>query len=89
MPSKQDQSFSGGLGWSDYLGLCGGLVHRLSSGRLEDLGLDNSSGRPDISRKDGIKNVKKAGGRILRLCDFPIKVFDAAFWLFDYVFLYL
>lgn len=82
MPPKQDRSFSGGLGWNGHLDLCrvldfcGGLVYRLSGGNLELLGLDDGSGGPDSSSGDGQRDVREADGRVLRLYNFSIKVFD-------------
>lgn len=85
MPPNQDRSFNSGLAWNGHLDLygsldfCGGLIHSLSGGSLEPLGLDNGGDRPNSSGGNSMRNVKKAGERVLHLCDFLIKVFDATF----------
>lgn len=76
MPPNQDRNFSSGLVWSGHLGPCGGLVYGLSGKNLEDLNLDDDGNRPDIKSGDSIRDVREAGGRVLRLCNYPIKVFN-------------
>lgn len=84
MPPNYDRCFSDGLGWNGHLNLCGGLdfcgglVYNLSGRSLEPLGLDNGGGRPDNNGEDDIRDVREAGGRVLRLCNFLIKVFNVA-----------
>lgn len=60
------------------LDFCGSLVHSLSNGSLEPLGLDDGGGRSDSSGRDDMRDVKEVGGKVLRFYDFLIKVFDAA-----------
>ncbi len=90
----QDRSFSGHLCPCGNRDFCGGPVYGLSSGSSEGLDLDGSGGRPSSSgggsirdvRKTGIKDVRKVSGRVLRLCNSPIKVFNAALCLSNHVF---
>ena len=51
---------------------------------MEGLGLDGGGGN---SGGGGIRDVMKAGGKVLYFCDFFIKVFDATFCLFNHIFL--
>lgn len=96
MPTNKDRSFSGGLDWSDHLGhfgnrdFCGGLVYGLSGRNWEGLGLDGGGGgRLGSSGVGSMRDVRKIGRRVLRLCDSLIKVFNIAFCLSNYIFLYL
>lgn len=81
---------NGHLDLYDGLDLCDGLVYSLSDrnlellgldngggGSLEPLGLDNGGHRPDSSGGNSWTDVREAGERVLHLCDFFIKVFDA------------
>lgn len=56
----------------------------MNGGSSEGLGLDGGSGS---SSGGGMRDVRKAGEKILRLYDSLIKVFGAAFCLFNHIFL--
>lgn len=95
MPTNKDRSFSGRLDWSGHLGycgnrdFCGSLVYGLSGRNSEGLSLDGGGGRLGSSSVGSIRDVKKIGRRVLRLCDSLIKVFNIAFCLSNYIFLCL
>lgn len=68
------------------LDFCGDLIQGLSSGNFEGLGLDSGSSRSGRSDGSDMRKIGKTGERVLRFCDSPIKVFDAVFYLSNYVF---
>lgn len=65
------------------------LADGLSGGILDGVGLNGNDGRPSSNSGGFIRDIRKASEKILRLCDFLVKVFDIVLYLFNHVFLYL
>ena len=59
---------SGHLGSCSNQDSCGGLVQGLNGENLEGLGLNGGDNRPGSNDKGDISDIKKAAGRVFRLC---------------------
>lgn len=65
------------------------LANGLSGRILNRLSIYNSYSKSSGNGSDFIRDTKEASGRVLRLCDFLIKVLDIALFLLNYIFLHL